>query len=199
MLWCSSFNKFSLSTYYVPGTILSSVYNQRNYKRLNKFVSDSLTSPNSYLKSQILLLPLCGSGKMEKPQSNSYYLSFLAPWIPDNCFLASEVTFRSIKFRSKQKAENRIRWKCVWVQLSSELEFNWDSKCHSPLHSSVPDHDQVHGCIAPSNPCNGLQSWGSSFCLLSGQPLSHMECGKLWLLGLAIDGPLFRLKKPGIF
>lgn len=83
----------------------------------------------------------------------------------------------------------------MWVQLSSELEFNWDSNCHSPLHSFVLD--QVHGYITPSNPCNGLQSWGSCFCLLNGQPPSHMEYGQLWLLALAADGPLFCFKNQG--
>lgn len=69
--------------------------------------------------------------------------------------------------------------------------------CHSPLHSFVPGYDQVHGYIAPHNPCNGLQSCGSNFCFLSGQPLSHMECGQLWLLALAVDETLFCFKKQG--
>ena len=49
----------------------------------------------------------------------------------------------------------------------------------------------------PSNPCNGLQSWGNCFCLLNGQPLSHMEYSQSWLPALAADGPLFCFKIQG--
>ena len=46
----------------------------------------------------------------------------------------------------------------------------------------------------PVIPVMGCNPGGSCFCLLNGQPLSHMEYGQLWLLALAADGPLFCFK-----
>lgn len=113
----------------------------------------------------------------------------------DNCFLVLEVSFCSNKYRSKaesrgqEKDENMCESNSAQrLSLRFQLPLSPAFLCLWLWPSSWLYDPQVALVM-------GLKSWENCFCLLSGQPLSHMMCGQLWLLVLAADGPLFCFKK----
>lgn len=128
-----SFSKSLLSIYYVTGTVLSFAYDQRKWRRLNKFGSILWHLPRGIWKVKSLFSPclryISGRWKSNKTTLMTWVFWLLGFYIIE-CFLVLKVTFRSIRCRSKQRGQDKEE--NTWLPLSSELEFNWDSTCHSP-------------------------------------------------------------------